>query len=210
MAVLYYFHDPMCSWCWGYRPTWQALKAVLPPGLTVENVVGGLAADSSEPMPAKLQAHIKEHWRHIQSELGTVFNFDFWTENQPRRSTYQACRAVLCARRFGLEEAMIEAIQRAYYLRAMNPSDDEVLIRLAREIGLDGALFYDNLRSQDIEQQLQEQIEFSRVTNISGFPSLSLATGLNSEGNSRVLPISIDYKDYRPTLDQIVRHLKND
>ncbi|MFT6977114.1 MAG: putative protein-disulfide isomerase, partial [Shewanella psychromarinicola] len=24
-TTLYYVHDPMCSWCWGYRPTWDTL-----------------------------------------------------------------------------------------------------------------------------------------------------------------------------------------
>ncbi|MDF4306582.1 DsbA family protein, partial [Vibrio parahaemolyticus] len=23
---LYYVHDPMCSWCWGYKPTIEKLK----------------------------------------------------------------------------------------------------------------------------------------------------------------------------------------
>jgi len=197
----------MCSWCWGYRPVWQQLKMALPAELRVENILGGLAADTDEPMPAELQANIKGHWKHIESELGTAFNFDFWTENQPRRSTYQACRAVLSARRQGLEEGMIEAIQRAYYMRAMNSSDDEVLTQLAREIGLDEAEFCNDLLSEGVQQELAEQIEFSRTTNISGFPSLFLRSGENGKGEHKVLPITIDYKDYRLTLDQIIRTL---
>ncbi|MBE8572891.1 DsbA family protein, partial [Vibrio sp. OPT46] len=27
---LYYVHDPMCSWCWGYKPTLDKLKQQLP------------------------------------------------------------------------------------------------------------------------------------------------------------------------------------
>lgn len=102
---------------------------------------------------------------------------------------------------------MIEAIQRAYYLRAMNPSDDEVLAQLAREIGLDEAEFCNDLLSEDVQQQLTEQIEFSRTTNISGFPSLFLQRVENGEGEHKVLPITIDYKNYRSTLDQVIRTL---
>ena len=29
-AVLVYVHDPMCSWCYGFRPTWVGLRAILP------------------------------------------------------------------------------------------------------------------------------------------------------------------------------------
>ncbi|MEF1187337.1 DsbA family protein, partial [Vibrio sinaloensis] len=25
-AKLYYVYDPMCSWCWGYKPTWRAVE----------------------------------------------------------------------------------------------------------------------------------------------------------------------------------------
>ena len=25
-ATLYYVYDPMCSWCWGYKPTWDKVK----------------------------------------------------------------------------------------------------------------------------------------------------------------------------------------
>jgi protein-disulfide isomerase-like protein with CxxC motif len=56
---------------------------------------------------------------------GTEFNFDFWTKCQPRRDTYKACRAVIAASQQNAEEAMIEAIQKAYYLRAMNPSEHD-------------------------------------------------------------------------------------
>ena len=111
----------------GYRPVWQQLKAALPTNIRVENVLGGLAPDNDEPMPAALQEQIQAHWRRIRMDLGTEFNFDFWTENQSRRSTYPACRAVLAASLQSHEEEMIEAIQRAYYLRAMNPSNVEVL-----------------------------------------------------------------------------------
>ena len=50
-AILYYLHDPMCSWCWGYRPTWLKLKAALPHYVQVEYLLGGLAPDNDEPMP---------------------------------------------------------------------------------------------------------------------------------------------------------------
>jgi putative protein-disulfide isomerase len=24
--TLYYVYDPMCSWCWGYKPVWLQIK----------------------------------------------------------------------------------------------------------------------------------------------------------------------------------------
>lgn len=204
MLTLYYFHDPMCSWCWGYRPVWQQLKAAFPVCLRVEYVVGGLAPDSDKPMPVELQRQIQAHWHRIRMDLGAEFNFDFWTENQPRRSTYPACRAVLAAKLQRQEEAMIKAIQQAYYLRAKNPSDYPVLEQLAGELGLDVVRFGCDLRSAEVEQKLMQQVRFASSANIAGFPSLLL----RCEGEQ--CPIAIDYKDYRPTLAQIEIAVKPD
>ncbi|SQH76486.1 conserved protein of unknown function [Shewanella benthica] len=129
---VYYVYDPMCSWCWGYAPTWNNLRAALKEsGINVEYRLGGLAPDSNEPMPDEMKAFLEQTWHKIAAELGTEFNFDFWRQCQPRRSTYPACRATLIAREQGLEQAMLDGIQQAYYLKAMNPSDLTTLISIA-------------------------------------------------------------------------------
>ena len=96
-SKLYYIYDPMCSWCWGYRPVWDLLQQHLPKSIAVEYVVGGLAADSDSAMPIAQQQMIQNHWRTIEQKLGTRFNHDFWRVNTPRRSTYNACRAAIAA-----------------------------------------------------------------------------------------------------------------
>ena len=144
MAHVYYVHDPMCSWCYAFAPTWERIAAAMPPGFDVALLVGGLAPDSDVPMPAEMRARIEQTWRRIQTIVpGTEFNFEFWTRNTPRRSTYPACRAVLAAKHFdpALEAPMIAAIQRAYYREARNPSDLETLSTLAAELGVDREAF---------------------------------------------------------------------
>ncbi|WP_370690724.1 hypothetical protein [Methylicorpusculum sp.] len=98
----------------------------LPGNMVTKRMLGGLAPDTDQPMPAEMQVKLKGIWQKIQQTLpGTAFNFDFWTVCTPRRSTYAACRAVIAARNqdFSKEEAMILAIQQAYYLDAKNPAD---------------------------------------------------------------------------------------
>jgi putative protein-disulfide isomerase len=196
-AILYYVHDPMCSWCWGYRPSWEQLRSHLPEGVTTRNLLGGLAPDSDQPMPPELQQKLQAVWQQIHSQLGTEFNFDFWTANQPRRSTYPACRAVIAAAIQGREEEMILAIQRGYYLRALNPSDSAILQQLAEELSLDVGQFVQDLESADTEQHLQQQINLSRQLPIAGFPSLVLQV------NEAVFPITLDYRNYQQSLQDI-------
>lgn len=197
-STLYYIHDPMCSWCWGYRPVWLELKSVLPPECTVTNVLGGLAPDSDEPMAEEMQKSIAAIWHEIEAKLGTRFNYDFWTECEPRRDTYKACRAILIASQHGLEERMILSIQRAYYLNAQNPSDIDTLVDLANELSLNGRSFRSALESEDTEKLFQRQRSMASYLDASGFPSLRLKI------EDQAHPITLDYQDYRVSLNEIL------
>jgi putative protein-disulfide isomerase len=159
--TLYYVHDPMCSWCWGFEPTRRQLFAALEGRLQIERLVGGLAPDTDEPMPATMRNMLQQTWHRIAISIpGTEFNFEFWEKCQPRRATYPANRAVIAARSQGdeFDARMTERIQRAYYLEARNPSDDSTLIELAADIGLDCERFADDLASADA-QAMRAQIE---------------------------------------------------
>ena len=117
--TLFHAHDPMCSWCWGFRSTWLEVKESLNDSVNVRLLLGGLAPDSDDPMPAEMQTMLQGTWQRIAQHIpGTEFNHDFWTKNAPRRSTFPSCRAVIAARRQdeAFEVPMIHAIQQAYYL----------------------------------------------------------------------------------------------
>lgn len=196
-ATLYYVYDPMCSWCWGFRPLWDALQEILPTEVKVEYVAGGLAPDSDQPMPAEMRQAIEGYWREIQAQLGTEFNFDFWRLNTPRRSTCMSCRAAIAAANQHAQPVMIDAIQRAYYLRALNPSDVAVLTQLAEELGLDRQQFEQDLQSPATQQEFTRQMALARALPIDGFPSLVLEIG-----GERVR-LQREYRDYHVQLRQI-------
>jgi putative protein-disulfide isomerase len=198
---LIYVHDPMCSWCWGYKLTWQKLESALANILPIEYRIGGLAADSDQPMSADMQLQLQGIWQNISNQLGTEFNFNFWRECQPRRSTYPSCRAALIARSFNKEPQMIDAIQQAYYLKAQNPSDEDVLIKLCEKIGLDPCLFTQQLHSKELKRSFDDELNFVRSLPIQGFPSLVLIK------NNSPYPIAINYTDWRQTLSEIQSYL---
>ena len=196
-AILYHVHDPMCSWCWGFRRVWDQLRESLPESVKVANVVGGLAADNDDPMPLEQQKTISGYWSDVAEQTGAQFNFDFWKVCQPRRSTYPACRAVLAAAIQQAEQAMIDAIQQAYYLRAMNTSDNSTLITLAKEIGLDAERFAADLISPAIQAELEKNFALRQKIGVYSFPSLVLAQG------EVFSPIAVDYQDYHTSQDVI-------
>ncbi len=179
---------------------WAAIRTRLPSRIATEQVLGGLAPDTREPMPEAMRRYIQETWSRIQREVpGTRFNFEFWNRCRPRRSTYPACRAVIAAKAQGptFEEPMIEAIQRAYYLEARNPSDPPTLIALAEAIGLDGQRFAEDLNAPETQAELMRQIRFAERLGARGFPSLVL-----EEGNG-YRAIAHDYNDPGVVIQQL-------
>ena len=191
--ALYYVHDPMCSWCWGFEPTRARLFAALDGRVPIHRLVGGLAPDSDEPMPEAMRAGLQQTWRQIQQMIpGTRFNFDFWTDCEPRRSTYPANRAVIAARLQGdrFDELMTRRIQQAYYLEARNPSDNDTLIALAADIGIDVDRFSSDLVDAATQQKLLQEITYARRLGIASFPSLAVI-----DASNQVTHIGLDYTD---------------
>lgn len=195
MAVtLIYCYDPMCSWCWGFKPTWLELKKALAPlidkkELTIQPMVGGLAPDSDAPMPEAMKQKLESIWQQISAQLGTEFNHAFWRDCQPRRSTYPACRACLVARDQGLEEEMISQIQQAYYLQAKNPSDLDTLTECAQKLGIKPESFAKAMAQVKDEKLAEQEINQARQLGLNSFPSLALLSA------NRIVPIPLDYQD---------------
>lgn len=204
--ILYYIHDPLCSWCYAFKTGLAALKQALPPEIQFKKLLGGLAADTTEPMPPALQQNIQQAWRRIEQTVpGVKFNFAFWRSNTPIRSTYPACRSLLAARKQGgkLEDRMLACIQEAYYQQAQNPALDSTLFKCASQAGLNKRQFELDYRSREIDRQLQQEIKTARSLGVCSYPSLVL------EKNGKISPIAIDYLDYRTMLDDIERLLIN-
>lgn len=61
-AVLYYAHDPMCSWCWGFAPVLRDLSDRLPVHVRFRRLLGGLAPDTDTTMPDEMQQRIQATW----------------------------------------------------------------------------------------------------------------------------------------------------
>ncbi|MGP2657553.1 DsbA family protein [Malaciobacter sp. WC5094] len=202
-STLYHIHDPMCSWCYAFKPTLDKLRKELPIDIQVVHVVGGLAKHSDEIMPLEQQKTIENIWYQINKEVGTKFNHDFWKNCKPRRSTYLSCQATILARYENKEDEMIEAIQKAYYQEAKNPSDASTLIQLAKNIGLDEKKFEEDLKSKKIEEDLQEELNLRRSLKVRVFPSLVL------KYKKELYPINIKFNNHKEMLKQIEDLSKN-
>ncbi len=191
----------MCSWCWAFKPIWDSVKEALLGKVEVDYLLGGLAPDSNQPMPIETREYVKGNWKRIQEMIpDTRFNYDFWTSCEPKRSTYPACRAVICAKQQhpDFENLMIYGIQKSYYLEAQNPSNEDVLIDLAEKLGLNTSKFEIDLKSSQVNEILLDEIKLTRSMDINSMPSLALKI------NSTLKGIDIDYLDANYIVKQII------
>jgi putative protein-disulfide isomerase len=191
----------MCSWCWAFSTTWTKIREALPRQININYLLGGLAPDSKIVMPPETREYVIGNWKRIQEVIpDTKFNYDFWTLCEPKRSTYPSCRAVICAKnqRPEIEQSMINAIQQAYYLNAQNPSNEDVLIKIAANLDLDTERFKKDLSSTEVNETLLNEIKLAQSISCNGFPSLILNT------DDKLKKIKIDYLDANYIINQII------
>ena len=191
----------MCSWCWAFKPIWDRVKEVLLGKVEMDYLLGGLAPDSNQPMPIETREYVKGNWKRIQEMIpDTRFNYDFWTSCEPKRSTYPACRAVICAKQQhpDFENLMIYGIQKSYYLEAQNPSNEDVLINIAENLGLDIEKFKMALKSSQVNEILLDEIKLTRSMDMNSMPSLVLQI------NGTLKGIDIEYLDANYIVKQII------
>ena len=194
--TLYYFHDPMCSWCWGFRRVWLLVEKELEK-IEIVYQCGGLAKDSDITMPNDMQQMIQKYWRTVEQKTKSKFNFDFWHQCNPKRSTYPSCRAVISAKNQNKEREMIYAVQQAYYINAQNPSEYSTLIQLAKQIKLDIKAFEKDIYSNEVEIEFKKQRDNYLHLSNKGFPSLILCAGNKSYN------IDTDYSNEKNIINSI-------
>lgn len=195
--TLYYVYDPMCSWCYAFAPTFEEVKNKLNDNINIVYIPGGLAKHSAEIMPKDMQTKIESIWYEIETAVGTKFNHDFWTKCEPRRSTYLSCQATIAARLQNKEYEMIKGIQEAYYQKAMNPSDKDTLITVAKSIGLDIKRFKKELTAESTITLFEKDLNLRRRLYVRAFPSLVL------KYKKETYPIAHEYNNPQKILDQI-------
>lgn len=76
LPVLWYFADPMCSWCWGFSPVIEAIREQYGDRLKIALMLGGLRPEVSTGMSQSECDEILQHWREVHARSGQTFSFD--------------------------------------------------------------------------------------------------------------------------------------
>jgi putative protein-disulfide isomerase len=177
--LLWYFADPMCSWCWGFSPVIEAVREAYHERLKIALVLGGLRPGEAAPMTAAARDEILHHWQQVHERSGQPFQFDGALPDGFIYDTEPASRAVVTAG--GLDPAtifaMFKAIQTAFYAEGREVTEPLVLAELAAGLGIDVAAFRLAFDSEAARARTQAHFAQSRKAGVRGFPCLILQRG---------------------------------
>ena len=172
--ILWYFADPMCSWCWGFSPVIETLRDEYRERMKIALVVGGLRPGETVPMTATGREDILHHWHAVQARTGQPFRFDDALPEGFVYDTEPACRAVVTVGGIDSTQifAMFKAIQAAFYAMGRDVTQAGVLADLAAGLGVDGRTFLRDFDSDVAHARTQAHFRQARQAGVRGFPTL--------------------------------------
>lgn len=179
---LYYFADPMCSWCYGFGPALSAFAAAHA-DLPITPVMGGLRPYTAHALPTKQAQEIRTHWHHVEEASGLPFDDAMLMQAGFIYDTEPACRAVVTVREMFAGDnaanaiAYLRAVQMAFYRDARDVTQPAVLADIAHECGIDRASFADAFQSVAMQDAVRGDFELTQSVGIRGFPALCAARG---------------------------------
>lgn len=181
---LIYFADAMCSWCYGFSPVIDAIRAAHP-DLPIQLINGGLRPGNTKVMADKDKAMIRSHWEHVHAASGQPFDFALFDRDDFIYDTEPAARAVVLVRnRAGTTAAgraqtldFFAGVQRAFYAEGRDVTRNAVLADLAAEFGFERAAFLEALAEEEAKVQAWTDFQVAQRTGVTGFPTLIAGTG---------------------------------
>lgn len=175
--TLFYFADPMCSWCWGFSPVMEAVIRSYP-RLPVSLVMGGLRT-GVDPLPATQRDEILHHWHAVQARTGQSFQFENALPDGFVYDTEPACRAVvsMIALQRTAAFAYLQSVQRAFYVEQRDVTSPDVLAERAQVFGVKEDDFRALFDSESVRAKTGKHFAFTRETGVRGFPTIILGDG---------------------------------
>lgn len=174
-ARLLYVMDPMCSWCWGFAPVFDALAGqARAAGVEAQLLVGGLRAGTRQALDGVTRDYILEHWRAVTARTGQSFRFEGALPEGFVYDTEPACRALATVRELDPARVwpLLQAIQQAFYLGGRDVGRAAVLVELAEAAGVPRQAFAEAFDSASLREATQADFRRTQNLGIAGFPTL--------------------------------------
>jgi len=169
--------DPICSWCWGTLPEIRTAANRLADVCEFTLMMAGLQIGSERVMRDDEIRRLKRLWQEVAATTGQSFSGVL-----PEGFRYHselACRAVEIARSLSESEpwAYFEALQRAFYVDAINPADPAALDGVGIAVGFEPGAIASRLGDPGIVARTRAQFDAATALAAHALPSVLLDTG---------------------------------
>ncbi|MEW6332311.1 MAG: DsbA family protein [Pseudomonadota bacterium] len=203
--ILWYFADPMCSWCWGFAPVIAAIRERYAERMQIALMLGGLRPGTTEAMTPKLREEILHHWHEVQRMTGQPFAFEGAMPGGFVYDTEPPSRAVIAVGEIDAAAVFpyFKSVQEAFYAHGRNVVLADTLAELAQQHNIGSAAFLDRFHSDEIRQKTRTHFEITRQSGVRGFPTVLLQDGTGTSG----LLLTHGYRPYAELQPAIERWL---
>lgn len=170
--TLIYVGDPMCSWCYGFSPELDQIKAAFP-NTHFKMIMGGLRVGGTETL-GDLSEFLKEHWTEIHTMTGQEFKYDILNQTSLLYDTEPACRAVIVASELKpeIKYDFFKAVQESFYYHNDIPGATETYAKIAVRFGINKSTFVKQFEDAKAKTDTQAEFELAQAMGVRGFPSL--------------------------------------
>lgn len=174
--TIYYFADPMCSWCWGFAPIISELYRSCKDHAKLHIVTGGLRAGETRPMDDQAKASIRHHWQAVEAATGQPFSYAFFEREGFVYDTAPACRAVVVMRNLSPDHVLdyFKTVQYAFYAENKDVTDMVVLAELTQRFDVNAEEFLASFTAPETGEALLEDFRITQVLGVPGFPAVLL------------------------------------
>lgn len=170
--TLIYVGDPMCSWCYGFSPEFDQIKAAFP-NTPFKMIMGGLRVDGSETL-GDLSEFLRDHWAEIHTLTGQEFKYDILNQTSLLYDTEPACRAVIVASELkpGIKYEYFKAVQESFYYQNEIPGNSETYAQIGERFGINKLTFVKKFDDVKAKADTKAEFELAQVMGVRGFPTL--------------------------------------
>ncbi len=170
--TLIYFGDPMCSWCYGFTPELEKIKAAYP-NANFQMVMGGLRAHGEESME-ELSKMLWQHWQDVQKASGQRFNFGILQKSDFYYDTEPACRAVTLVRMLypEMEHTFFKALQHTFYFENNDPTIIDTYVDVLERLKLNPKEFVKLFKTDETKDAVEYDFQTAQAFKVQSFPTL--------------------------------------
>jgi putative protein-disulfide isomerase len=182
-ARLIYAFDPLCGWCFGFRPTIRALRSAIGERASWGIACAGLVTGDRERPIRELRDSLEKGMMQVERRSGARFGQEFrskvlasgaWTlRSEP------GCRALFVAEQIAGEGVFefAEALITAFYEDGSLPDEPSVLRAAAEETGIDAAALLAAWSAPDAARSTHAMFAMWRARGVSVYPAVFVERG---------------------------------